>query len=155
MASTMAFSPAFMAPTVAVPAHLMMPWTEMPVIRSAMSVVTPVIIVPVVMDPVYRVPAEPVWNAVDAHRYPRPVVIRRGIPCTAAPEPVVVAVEIKVVRHADRDVEPELRRRHEFRRRVYYHRRSAVCGRDRDADIDPEVEIDVAGVRLRYRQYYG
>jgi hypothetical protein len=116
-------------------------------------VVTPEIIIPVVMNSFKRVPAKGIGYMVVISRCPRPVIVRRRIPCVPAEEIEEIAHEEKIIRNPYRHIKSQFRRLYKFRRFLYYHRLGSVygCTARGDTDINPQTESDIVGISLRNR----
>jgi hypothetical protein len=127
------------------PPRISVPRSEMTDLVPAIIPVIPVIIVPVMMNPVKRVSPDTVWDIAVADRQPGTVIIGGGIPDVSTME-IVTAAEIEeVVRHSDSYIKPERRRGYEFRRRGDYHGR-------RRSDINTYTYSDIRRVALCNRR---
>jgi hypothetical protein len=148
-----------MVPVTVTPAPSWIPVfrTEMMHIAPVIIPVMPVIIVPVVINPLKWLSSYAVGNIAIADRKPRSVIIRGGIP-DIPPVEIVTSSEIKkVVRHPDSNIKPQLWRSYKFRRGGDYHGRPGVYWGRGGSDIDPDIDPDVSrmGLGNRHRQGQG
>lgn len=129
--------------TLSVSVPIMALGTEMTVVMPPLLLVTPVIVIPIIMDFVGRVLAESIGNFLVMHRCPWPIVVGGSIPGISTGDVVVAPHIEKIMGYSHRNIKPESRWRDKFGWTRDHHGLRCIDRCHRGPDIDTDTEPDI------------